>query len=191
MDDQLNKNRSELWNLSVRDLFYKYVRFLPLFLLSLAFSLLIAWVYLRYATRIYGAGGTMAIKNEQVASNDKVEDILAGGPRTGNIQNEIEILKSTPLMERVVKSQNLQISYTAIGKIKEFNVYKQGPFLVEVLELKDSTLPFTVKVKFVNNRQYRINGDSKTFNLGDAFENQYGAFRLIKNNGAPSTGSEY
>src|SRR5688572_18965870 len=122
MEDQLNKNRSELWNLSVRDIFYKYVRFLPLFLLSLAITLLIAWVYLRYATRFYSAGGTMSIKNEQPRSNDKVEDILAGSTRSENIQNEIEILKSTPLMERVVKSLNLQISYTAIGKIKEFNV---------------------------------------------------------------------
>ena len=99
MEEQINKNRSELWNLSVRDIFYKYVRFLPLFLLSLAFALLIAWIYLRYATRIYGAAGTMLINNEQASrNNDKVEDILIGGNKSQNIQNEIEILKSRPLM---------------------------------------------------------------------------------------------
>jgi capsular exopolysaccharide synthesis family protein len=192
MDDQLNKNKNELWNLSVRDIFYKYVRFLPLFLLSLAFALLIAWIYLRYATRIYGAGGTMAIKNEQTnRSNDKVEDLLSG-TKSENIQNEIEILKSTPLMERVVKSYDLNISYTAIGKIKEFNVYKQGPFLVDVLELDDSTRSFSMKVKFVNNNQFRINGGTETFTLGQVFKNaSFGVFRLIKNLGVPSTGSEY
>lgn len=55
---------SELWNLSVRDLFYKYVRFLPWVIISVALALLVAYVYLRYATPIYSVGGTLLIKNE-------------------------------------------------------------------------------------------------------------------------------
>jgi hypothetical protein len=61
----INTSRSELWSLSFRDLFYKYVRFLPLFLISVAFALFIAYVYLRYATPIYNAGGTLVLKGEQ------------------------------------------------------------------------------------------------------------------------------
>src|SRR3982750_2365602 len=96
-----NTNRGELWGLSARDIFYKYVRFLPLFLLSLAAALLVAWIYLRYSTRIYSSTGTMLIKNEKPASReDKVEDILEGSNRSQNIQNEIEIMRSRPLMER-------------------------------------------------------------------------------------------
>jgi tyrosine-protein kinase Etk/Wzc len=192
MDEQIvNSNKSELWNLSVRDIFYKYVRFLPLFLLSLALALLVAWIYLRYATRIYGAGGTLLIKNEQTSSrNDKVEDIIMGDNRSSNIQNEIEILKSTPLMERVVNSLHLQFSYTAIGKIKEYNVYKQGPFIAEAFEIADSTRSFVTKVKFINHEQFRINGQPTTFSIGQVFENEDGVFRLVKN-GTPSAGNEY
>lgn len=193
MDEQINKNKSELWNLSVRDIFYKYVRFLPLFLLSLAFALLIAWIYLRYATRIYGAGGTMLIKSEQTArSNDKVEDILSGNNRMQNIQNEIEILKSRPLMERVVRKLDLEFSYTSIGKIKELNVYKQGPFLIEAFKLADSSRGFEMKLKFLNENQFRINGESSVFVMGQIFENQHGVFRLIKNRGVRAVaGSEF
>jgi tyrosine-protein kinase Etk/Wzc len=193
MDEQINKNKSELWNLSVRDIFYKYVRFLPLFLLSLAFALLIAWIYLRYATRIYGAGGTMLIKSEQTTrSNDKVEDILSGNNRMQNIQNEIEILKSRPLMERVVRKLNLEFSYTSIGKIKELNVYKQGPFLIEGFKLADSSHGFEMKIKFLNENQFRINGDSPVFVMGQVFENQHGVFRLIKNKGVRAVqGAEF
>jgi capsular exopolysaccharide synthesis family protein len=192
MDEQINKtNKSELWNLSVRDIFYKYVRFLPLFLLSLAFALLIAWIYLRYATRIYGAFGTMLINNEQTSrANDKVEDILIGGNKSQNIQNEIEILKSKPLMERVVKSLDLQVTYTAIGKIKEFNVYKQGPFLVEAFEIADSNRAFSVKIKFLNDRQFRINNESTIREFNQVFESPNGVFRIVKN-GTPSAGNEY
>src|SRR5258707_14948380 len=102
-NEQMNTAKSELWSLSFRDLFYKYVRFLPLFLISVAFALFIAFVYLRYATSIYNAAGTLLIKSEQQGGgrNDKFEDVFVNS-RTSNIQSEIEVLKSRPLMERVV-----------------------------------------------------------------------------------------
>jgi tyrosine-protein kinase Etk/Wzc len=193
MEDQQTSNRSELWSLSVKDLFYKYVRFLPLFLLSLAFSLLIAWVYLRYATRIYGASGTLLIKNEQqTGRNDKVEELLSGSNKSQNIMSEIEILRSVPMMERVVKRLQLQLSYVAIGKIKEINMYKQGPFLVEVLELADSSRTFSNKIKFVNSQQFRINNQSGSFTFGDLFRNNNGVFRLVRTKAIPPVaGSEF
>lgn len=192
MDEQ-NQNKSELWNLSVRDIFYKYVRFLPLFLLSLAFALLIAWIYLRYATRIYGASGTMLIKSEQAArGNDKVEEILIGGNRMQNIQNEIEILRSRPLMERVVRKLNLEFQYISVGKIKELNVYKQGPFLVEAFELADSAQAFQMKIKFLNENQFRIDNQGNAITLGGVFQNGYGVFRLVKNEKVKAAaGSEF
>src|SRR5215831_15031816 len=105
---QINTNKSELWNLSLKDLFYKYVRFLPLFLLSVAIALFLAFAYLRYTTRVYSATGSMLIKYDQQQNrNDKVTDLLEGGNKTENIQNEIEVLKSRPLMQRVVKKLNL------------------------------------------------------------------------------------
>ena len=62
---QINSNKSELWNLSLKDLFYKYVRFLPLFLLSVAVALFLAFGYLRYTTRIFSVTGSMLIKGEE------------------------------------------------------------------------------------------------------------------------------
>src|SRR5688500_7280892 len=96
MEEQVTTNKSELANLSVRDLFYKYIRFFPYFLLSVALALLIAFTYLRYASQVYSAGGSMLIKSESKGrqSSDKVEDIIMGGSRSENIQSEIEILKS-------------------------------------------------------------------------------------------------
>ena len=96
MEAQVANNKTELANLSVRDLFYKYIRFFPFFLLSVALALLIAFTYLRYAVQIYKAGGSMLIKSETNSrgGGDKVEDLIMGGNRTENIQSEIEILKS-------------------------------------------------------------------------------------------------
>ncbi len=65
MEESVNSNKSELGNLSFRDLFYKYVRFLPVFVLSVAFALLGAYIYLRYTVPIYSVGGSMVIKNDR------------------------------------------------------------------------------------------------------------------------------
>jgi tyrosine-protein kinase Etk/Wzc len=190
--EQLNTNKSELWNLSIKDLFYKYVRFLPFFLLSVAITLLIAFAYLRYTTRIYSATGSMLIKNDQQQgrSSDKVEDIISGSNRNQNIQNEIEVLKSKPLMMRVVEKLNLEFSYTAKGKVKDFNVYKLGPFIIEAFEVTDSLGGFTTTVKFVNDHSFRINEESTVFEFGQLFRNKFGVFRLIKK-GVPVAGAEY
>lgn len=178
-DPNTNTNaNSELWNLSVRDLFYKYVRFLPWVIISVALALLVAYVYLRYATPIYNVGGTLLIKNEaQAGRGDKFDELFVNS-RSQNIQSEVEILKSKPLMARVVKRLNLQFNYFAKGKIKDQNIYKTAPFVLEPLRLADSSRSFTLKIKFADDGSFRVNEDPLVIRSGQSFRNQYGVFTL-------------
>ena len=179
----VNSSKNELWNLSLRDIFYKYVRFLPLFVLSVAFALLIAYLYLRYAIPIYNVSGSMLIRSEQPGGqrNNELENLISGN-KADNIANEIEVLKSRPLMQRVVDSLSLQWSYGAKGKIKKnVNIYKQGPFHMEAPEINDSSSSFNFKIKFQNDKEFRINDDKNTFKIGELFRNDKGVFRLVRN----------
>lgn len=176
-----NTPKAELWNLSLRDIFYKYVRFLPLFILSVAFALLIAYLYLRYTVPIYSVTGSLLIRTEQkTGANDEIEKVL-GGTKADNISNEIEVLKKPGLMQRVVGKLDLVWSYSAKGKIKTVNVYKQAPFRVEGLEIFDSSRAFTLKVKFLNDNEFRINDDDPVIKFGQVFKNEFGAFRFHRN----------
>ena len=123
----------------------------------------------------------MLIKTEQQGSRggEKFEDVFVN-TKALNIASEIEILKSRPLMQRVVDSLNLQFSYYGKGKVKTVNIYKQGPFLVNALELADSSRGFSFNVKFVNANEFRINDEKKTFTFGQLFKNSNGVFRLIQ-----------
>ena len=189
MQETVNQNRSELWNMSFRDLFYKYVRFLPLFVLSVALTLLGAYIYLRYSIPIYKVGSSMVIKSEQGGGrrSDKFEDLFVND-KAQNIQNEIEILKSKPLMQRVIDSLHLQFTYYAKGKIKTVNIYKQRPFQVNVVQILDSSGTFSIKVKIINDREFRINGDKQTYNFGQTFKNSRGSFNLSRNPYYPPSG---
>ena len=192
IEEQIKIGKAELGNLSLKDIFYKYIRFLPLFILSVALALLAAYTYLRYANQVYRAAGSMLIKSETNNNqSDKVENILMGNNRAQNIQSEIEILKSRPLMARVVSKLNLQFGYTAKGRIKDQNVYKQAPFIIDALNISDSARAFSMKIKFNNSTQFRINNETHDFGFDQVFENKHGAFKLIRNGVQPIAGSEF
>jgi capsular exopolysaccharide synthesis family protein len=190
MQETVNQNRSELWNLSFRDLFYKYVRFLPLFVLSVALTLFGAYIYLRYSVPIYKVGGSMVIKSEQGGGGggDKKFENLFVNDKAQNIQNEIEILKSKPLMQRVIDSLHLQFNYFAKGKIKTVNMYKQRPFHVNVVHVADSSTSFSLKIKIISDREFRINGDKQVYLFGQVFKNSRGSFSLERNPDYPAAG---
>jgi tyrosine-protein kinase Etk/Wzc len=192
MQDQQNTNRSELGNLTVKDLFFKYIRFIPLFALSTALALFGSYIYLRYTTKIYSVRSSLMIKNEtQSGAKDRFDDLL-GGESKSNIQSEIEVLKSRPLMERVINSLNLNTSYFAVGKFKSPNVYKSVPFELKALKIADSSRTFAMKISFVNGgKEFRVNGEVEhTFKFGDYFENRNGIFRLVQKR-RTSVGKEY
>lgn len=178
---QPTSGKSELWNLSIRDLFYKYIRFLPLFVLSVALTLFAAFIYLRYTVPIYRVGSSMIIKTEQPGTRTNDFEEILTSDRNQNIQSEIEILKSKPLMARVVDSLHLQFSFIAVGKIKKVNIYKQTPFLLNAYKIADSNRSFVMKVKFISDNEFRINADKKIIRYGQMFQNNDGVFVLTRN----------
>ncbi len=179
----------DLGALSIKDLFFKYIRFLPVFLVSVALCLLIAYLYLRYSTPIYRVTGTLTFKAEESNRGGKFDDLFLA-KSVSDVQTEIEILKSRPLMERVVDTARLQVSYYAVGKIKSLNIYTSCPFRVEIFEIADSSRPFTLNIVFTNDSGFRVNKDKNVFRFGDLFRNAAGVFRL---NRVPwiSVGKEY
>src|SRR5215210_3930232 len=134
MEDQFQVTKaSEQSSLTAKDLLFKYIRFLPLFVISLALSLLVAFVYLRYTTPVYQSTGALIVKDDNAggggggAGNDRFQQMFVMD-NSMNVKNEIEILKSRPLIKRVVEELELNINYYVIGKIKESNNYGTNPF---------------------------------------------------------------
>lgn len=191
VEEQVQATKNEAANLSAKDLFYKYVRFLPLFIICIALSLFVAYIYLRYATLVYQSTGTLVIKDDKSSggSNDKLEELMVSDGKR-NIQNEIEYIQSIPLMERVVKALNLNFTYLAQGNIKELNVYKSSPFRIEAFEIADSANSFLLNVKFDDANHFRINNENRLFTFGQVFKNNNGVFRLVKASPVPP-GHEY
>lgn len=188
--EEIRSEKNELSKLSVRDLFYKYIRFLPLYILCIALALTGAWLYLRYAQEKYAATGSMLLNLGGQGTGDKLDELLGKKNAGANLQSEIEVLRSRPLLTRVAKNLGLQYSYTAKGKIKDMNAYKRAPFKIEAIQLKDSNLAFNLDILFLNNSQFTVNQDAAKYAFGQVFRTPIGLFRLLKE-GEPAPGAGY
>lgn len=88
---------------SPKELIFKYVIFLPIFILSLALSVSIAYIYLRYSVPMFSSSLSLMIKNDNKSTGaDALADNLGLVSKRANLANEIEILKSATFMSRVV-----------------------------------------------------------------------------------------
>ena len=184
MEEQviLQKIKSESASFNIKEYFFRYLRYLPLFIIFIALSLIGAYVYLRYSTEVYRSSGQLVIRDEKsagTAKDDKI-DILMQSDARKNVQTEIEILQSRPVMNRVVESLQLNFNYLAKGRFKELNIYKISAFRVEALQIKDSSQSFTLNLTFPTQQSFTVNGSAEKYAFGQTFQNEIGAFKIIR-----------
>jgi len=184
MEEQavLKSTKAELSTLNVKELFFKYIRYLPFYIISVALALFVTFGYLRYATEFYRSTGSIVIKDDKSSSgndNNKI-DLLMQQESRKNIQTETEVLQSRQVVARVVEALNLNFVYTAVGKIKELDVYDFVPFKLEALKINDSASAFEIELHFVNQHSFQVNKSKEAIAFNQPFSTPKGTFRLIK-----------
>ena len=110
-----------------------------LFALCLVVAIALGRFYLRYTTFEYSSRAVLLIKDAGQSGGISEQSILAdeilssGGKA---MDNEIQILKSLTLMEKVVDRLKLEVAYYRIGKLKDTELYINSPFFLDSFELK-------------------------------------------------------
>ncbi|TQI71930.1 capsular exopolysaccharide synthesis family protein [Gramella sp. Hel_I_59] len=177
---QTSKNPStkDQNELNLRDEAEKYLRYWPWFVASVIFSLLIAYINLRYTVPIYSTSATIIIKDENSGGGSEfamMQDLgMFSGMGSNSIENELGILKSRELMQDVMQSLNFTTSYYAEGNVRTTEIYQGSPLLVEILNKNSAkeTLPNLQISKPVQGAITITNLSSQQSykaNLGEAF----------------------
>lgn len=112
--------------LDIKYFFFLFLRNWYWLLLGLMIGYSIAWVKLRYATNIYQVGGSILLEDN--AKSNISEEIITeklGLEQESNVDDQIQVLKSTTMMRRVVDSLNLNVTYYTVGRVKTSEMY--GP----------------------------------------------------------------
>ncbi|WP_456424774.1 GumC family protein [Lutibacter sp.] len=130
--------------INIREVVDKYRYYYKWFLLGIIIALIGAFLYLRYTPKQYEVASTILIDDQKKGGLSSELSAFAdlglmGGVRT-SIDNEIGILKSRSLMERVVKNLKLNIKFYYQGRVTQTELYKNRvPFKIS-FNVKDSIL---------------------------------------------------
>lgn len=151
-------------NINLREQITLYLRYWPWFVISVIVLVVIAFLYLRYATPIYETKAVILIKDEKNSALSELaafEDLgLTGSLSPSGFENEIQILKSKSITESVVEKLKLNIRYFSEGKVRDTELYEDIPFEVLILTPEDSLLfpapAFYIKVLDEQTFQYRL-----------------------------------
>jgi tyrosine-protein kinase Etk/Wzc len=139
--------------------FYNCLLYWKFIFIFLGISLLIAFFYNRYATRIYQSNVTILINDykkagfnsEITAFSDKFS--LYNQNKVG-MENEMEFLKSRENIFEVVKNLDLNIFYYSDGKFKSEDLYGKTPIFIKTKDTITSFLSFTIE--FLNDNNIKV-----------------------------------
>ena len=126
----------------------KYLQYWPWFVFALIVALVASYIYSRYAPRIYETSATMKILDESEGLELPTSAFVF--KRTNiNLENEIEILTSYLILEKVAKELKLNTRFYEEGRIQTAQI-AELPFFYEQIIDTDSILnpmSYTIEVK--------------------------------------------
>ncbi|MBW8683723.1 GumC family protein [Chitinophaga rhizophila] len=179
-------NKSALIDLG--DLFRKLLFHWPLYLIVLLVATAGALIYLKYARPRYMSTAKLYLKDEK--KNGEETDLLKSLSlfNSGkNIENEMEVLKSPILIEKVIRDNRFNVRYFTKGAFRNEEIYDQNPlrlnFLSDSAKVGNYKFDITpekdlLNVKWVNNPKdeeivFHVHSDDPFFVNKDRFSISY------------------
>lgn len=188
--ESIEKSRSNLVESSLRDDIAQYLRFWPWFVLGVIITVSISFIYLRYATPIYQTQASILIKDEKNSALSELaafQDLgLTGTLNQSGFENEMQILKSKSLTERVVKELDLNVTYISEGNVRDSEMFDEVPFKVTVITSSDSLEfplePFYIEpISELKFQAWEADGEKQEYFFGDNISLSFGEFSVALN----------
>ncbi|WP_229252737.1 GumC family protein [Dyadobacter helix] len=163
------------------EILFKFLRNWYWFLLTVGISLFVARFYLRGYAPIYRMSATILIKQDGSASNANniVDQLDLADSKI--LDNEMAILKSRPLVGKVVDNLGLTVTYWYEGENRDTEIYKDSPVKIEVTEILSGG-PFFVRPLPGNQFELLSEEHKKlgVFYYSEKLNSRYGKFRVFK-----------
>ena len=147
------------WVAGPKDFIFRYLPYLPLLLISVAFFMVIAYIKVRYTTQIFKVQSSLLIQNDMTtggsasggggSKDEKFEELFMSQDGL-NLSNEIQVLRSTPVLQRVAKDLDLQKAYYSKGNVRSSLMYPVTPFTLNLLSKEDSSKGFGFKITLID-----------------------------------------
>ena len=166
------------------------------FVLAVGLCVTLAWLNIRYSTPIYQATTSMLIQEKSGGQAGLSKEVIAqelGFENTYVIDNEVYMLRSKYLMQRVVNLLDLNISYIHQGSVRNTEIYHPESFTLVLADT--ATVPAvedieygSVFVRFDDANSFsliRYEGDTTSMQYAQPFPIGNREFKLVVSDSTP------
>ena len=184
---------------NIKEVTFKHLSYWKWFACSFFLALIIAFFYLKLQTPQYNIQSSIQIKEDKNKSDqdDLIKQLNMFASDKG-VDNEIELLKSYTLMQKVVSALNLNVQYfESHSPVLNFNgflrlnfnaresiddyfrdkeLYTQSPFTLEVIRPNAIIYEHPLELTLVNPNTIKLNG--VTIPLDKETETPYGLLKV-------------
>ncbi len=152
------KELSQEETIDIKALILKYAQYWYYFALSILFFGCIAFLNNRYKVPEYSVSTTLLIRddnNTQLGAENLLEGLeLFSGKK--NLKNEIVILSSYSLFDKVIEELDLGISYYQHGFLQTNELFGSSPFKVEVDSSHVQLTGVNFQINPLNNEKFTL-----------------------------------
>lgn len=179
-------------DIDLKGILFKYIRYWYWFIAGVIICLGLAFLYLYITAPQYKIQSTLLIKDEKKMPDMSGGDVFGGLDIFGaskSIDNEIEVLKSKSLMQRVLTELNLHTSYFEKGILKEtelYGIHLPIKVIVEKINLAAYDEEVKIQVQILDSSSFQLIEEKEqenltTYKFGQAIQRPYGTFRVFAN----------
>lgn len=176
MQQEINIQTKES-NLNLKEEVLKYLFNWKWFAVGVFLSLLLAFLYLRYAVPQYQATAKILVKDDRkggmMSELSAFSDLGVLGGVSSNVDNELEVLKSSAILYEVSKELELNFTYYSIGRVITSEVYEEKPLKLVFVSPSSEFLE--------TKNQFRVEHKNDTsFTIFDKNDSKIGTFTYNK-----------
>lgn len=171
-----NKAELEKPLMNFKRIWYRVIRYWYFIVISVVVSLVMAFVYNRYSSKIYVVSASIIIKESEEAG--QTAELLYNNPLINayrNFLNEPYIIKSYPLLQEVVDSLGITVALFKEGNIKTSELYKSVPIKVSGNKIGDNYLNGNYEFHIIDSKHFTLaylgekKDDSVTINKQESY----------------------
>ena len=137
---------------NIQEILFRCLVHWPWFVFSVIVCIACAWGYLRLTTPVYNISATVLIKDDKKGGGTSVSSELERMgldgfvSSSGNVDNEIEVLRSKSLSEEVVNNLGLFVTYMDEDEFPKKELYQTSLVLVSLTPQEADKLPGRMEV---------------------------------------------
>jgi tyrosine-protein kinase Etk/Wzc len=156
----------------------RYLRYWPLFILSISLCVGLGYIFLRSGVPIYTVYAKILINGEN--TGQEVQHEAAKSANDKQVDDEIEILTSRTIMEQVVKDLDLATDYYSVDKLRLTDLYNSSPVKLTLTKVARPIVGqyYDIIIKDDHSFIFKQAHSLSNFEFGNKFKSDVGIWKL-------------